>query len=114
MNLGLRHLLVRQIGDRAAPVGHSVELAVMKSNENAVRRGVHIGLQIAVSECRSLCECMQAVLTVQVRWIRGPTTMGECDERRLEERICVGAHGLIMGRAQFSWGRTPARWQAPG
>ena len=46
----LLHIRIIHLGDAACAVGHAVQVIVVKGEQNAVSRGMNIGLDIAVAE----------------------------------------------------------------
>ena len=87
---------VRQLGDRALPVGDPVQHPIVEGQQHAVGGGVHVGLQISVAEADGLGERVQGVLAVQVGRIGGTATVGEGDETGIEVRVLSGLHGFIL------------------
>ena len=63
---GLAHRGIRQVRDGTRGVGDAVEVGVVEGEQVAVRRGVHVGLEIAVAEPHGGAERGQGVLEVEV------------------------------------------------
>ena len=80
--VGRFHLGDAELRDRAGAIRDPVEALVMKGDQNAVAREMHISLQVPVPESHRDLEGRQRVLGR----LTGTTSVGERDRSRLDEK----------------------------
>lgn len=81
----------------AAGVRDPVKGVVVKAEQHAVARHVHVSLQVPVAQGGGTGEGEQGVLSGSIRVRRVAAAVGERGEPGVEVAVVAGLHGLSMG-----------------